>query len=209
VRHRCGDDDTRTSILDTRYWILDAATGSANSASDQRQQAASTTSHQRPYPSTWASRTHRGAPSAPASRATSGAHRGVPSLVFFSLIALTRRFDSRKTPRGATPAVNRSSASLHATRQAAGVPSAGSQPPHSPFARPRRWCDAQEPQILRRLRRPGLPKTRSINLRSDVKILTTFKLGIQRQAPHSKCGLVAGHECPAYSSEQSRSVICR
>ena len=79
----------------------------------------------------------------------------------------------------------------------------------SSLARPRRWCDAREPPDGRRLRRPGLPKTRSINLRSDVKILTTFKFSIQRQAPHSKCGLVAGHECPAYSSEQSRSVICR
>jgi len=38
-------------------------TGSANSTSDQRQQAASTISHQRPYPSTRASRPHRGVPS--------------------------------------------------------------------------------------------------------------------------------------------------
>jgi hypothetical protein len=128
------DDDTRTSILDTRCWILDAATGSANSASDQRQQAASTTSHQRPYPSTWASRTHRGVLSSPASRAASGAHWGVPSLVFFSLIALTRRFDTQKTPRGATLAGEGTGAALPVTRQAAGVPSAGSQPSIVPRA---------------------------------------------------------------------------
>jgi len=90
-------------------------------------------------------------------RSTSGALRGVPSLTLF-LRPLPVPTTPRTMSRGATPAGHLSGAPLHATRQAAGVPSARSQTSPSPsrgradgasLGRPR-----HEP---RRTRRPAPP----------------------------------------------------
>jgi len=55
----------------------------------------------------------------------------------------------------ATLAAERPGAAVHATREAAGATSAGSQP--SPFApaRPRRWCDAGPPKADQKAGAPG------------------------------------------------------
>ena len=84
-----------------------------------------------------------------------GAHRGVPGT------ALCLRCPAGCPPRSAQcrcrapPAGHRPGASLHATRQAAGAPSARSQPHPVTSARPRRWGDAGTPPNRRRIRRPA------------------------------------------------------
>jgi len=77
--------------------------------------------------------------------------------MFFSLNAITRPLASRKTSRGATLAADRSGASLHATRQAAGAPSAGSQSFNHP---PRYHADGATLGCRRQTRRPALRKTK-------------------------------------------------
>ncbi len=62
---------------------------------------------------------------------------------FLNMI-LSSRFPSNtfRTLSHRAPPGRASRSALPATRQAAGVPSAWSQPPESTHARPRRWCDA-------------------------------------------------------------------
>jgi hypothetical protein len=95
--------------------VTAAAAAAAISGSDQRQRTGSAVNHQQPCPLPQ----------------TSGPHRGVPSLTLF-LIRIHERTATRTMSRGATPAVHRPCAPLHATMQAADAPSAGSQPFNHP-----------------------------------------------------------------------------
>jgi hypothetical protein len=49
----------------------------------------------------------------------------------------------------------------------------------------------------------------SVDDGADLYIVTTLKDRSHPIDPHSGSGLLAGHECPAYSSERSRFVVCR
>ena len=92
-------------------------------------------------------------------RSTSSALRGVPGT------ALCLRCPAGCPPRSAqcrcraTPAGHHPGAAVHVTRQAAGVPSARSQPFPATPARPSRWDDAGTPPIRRRIRGPALRDT--------------------------------------------------
>ena len=116
-----------------------------------------------------------------------GVHRGVPSLTFFRWSGSCNHPHSQKAesastgacrarnvperPSGyaarstqwrcrATLAAKRSGASLPATREAAGVPSAWSQSHPVTLARPRRWCDAGPPKAAQKAGAQGSQATR-------------------------------------------------
>ena len=100
---------------------------------------------------------------------------------------------------------------LRSQRQAAGVPSAWSQPFQSTHERPRRWCDAGS---LGRIsvtaaQKAGVEETTFHVCSADLCIVMTRRARIHRTATPTRGGLVAGAEAPAYSSESTIALPCR
>ena len=109
----------------------------------------------------------------------------------------------------ATLAMDRSSAPLPATKQATGAPSAWSQSFNHP---PRDHADGATLGRRRRTRRPVLRKAKitvAVCGCGDVEILPALSARVCRVIVPVLKGLAAGHECPAYSSDESRIAINR
>ena len=100
---------------------------------------------------------------------------------------------------------------LPATRQAAGVPSAWSQPSQSTHERPRRWCDAGSlgRQSVTAAQKAGDVSTGVHDGSANLKIVITLTAMIHRAATPTRDGWVAGAQAPAYNSGSTIAPLGR